>query len=111
MPYSDIKDNKTPWKKLPDNKAIFHQQKEGNENNEKWVHPDGYENVFKDACHISDDDVTNMATYNYFNDDTLWGIADVVPYYILGNSPSDMFTTDRFTTTWDKVIKPKLGIK
>ena len=40
-----------------------------------------------------------MGTYNYINNSTSTighGLVDVVPYFIFGNTPSDMFTTDRF---------------
>jgi hypothetical protein len=79
----------------------------GDENNRKFVHPNGSEAVFKGICKVTDD--ANMATYNYFNPDTLWGIphliTDVIPYFIFGNTPSDMFTIDRFITTWKYLTK------
>ncbi|WP_108946994.1 hypothetical protein [Shewanella halifaxensis] len=72
----------------------------GNENNRKFVSPDGHsEAVFgSNSCLVTDD--KNGGTYNFAGPRTLGGVPhavlDVAPYFIFGNSPSDMFTTDRF---------------
>ena len=103
--YSDVTGQTSLWKQLPDNQAIFHQMGEGNEENEKYVNPDGREMIYKPlsnntASLVIDD--TNLGTYNYVHPDGSLlnaighGILDVTPYMIFGNTPSDMFTVERF---------------
>ncbi len=101
------------WKLLSSDESIYHRMGKGNENNLKFVSSDGHKEMVLDEnnCPVKDD--KNMATYNFFGPRTLLGVphfvADVIPYYVLGNTPSDMFTSDRFTTTgvhlWNKALK------
>jgi len=96
------------WERLPQEKSIYHQMGTGNEGNIKFVSPDGghSEAVFT-ANGYPITDSTNMATYNFFGPNYGGGIphglADVVPYFIFGNTPSDMLTGDRFKTTWNEI--------
>ena len=87
-----------PWALQSDDKSIFHRMGEGNENNNKYVHPNGSEAVYNTKDELITNSL-NMGTYNYINNSTSTighGLVDVVPYFIFGNTPSDMFTTDRF---------------
>jgi len=91
----------TQWQKLPTVQSVFHQMGLDNKNNEKFVSPDGHsEAVFKAGYLITDP--INQGTYNFFSPNFLFGIphtlTDIIPYFIFGNSPSDMFTSDRFKT-------------
>ena len=89
--------------------SIYHTMGPGNENNRKFVSPDGHsEAVFNSSdCLVTDS--ANMGTFNFFGPRTLGGvphlIADVLPYFVLGNSPSDMFNIDRFSTTIQHLSK------
>ena len=92
------------WTLLSPNQSIYHTQGPGNEGNQKFVSPSGHsEAVFNGQCLVTDP--TNVGTFNFAGPDFLWGVPhfllDVLPYYPLGNSPSDMFSLDRFRTTWD----------
>ena len=73
----------------------------GNENNIKFISPDGHgEAVFNPDGTLVTDPV-NMGTYNFNSPNELLGVPhfvnDVLPYYVWGNSPEDP------TTTWDLV--------
>ena len=103
------------WTRLPPNESIYHTQGQGNEGNLKFISRDGghSEAVFTSAgCPVTDS--TNGPSYNFADPNLLGGvphgIVDVLPYMVFGNTPSDMFTGDRFRTTWGKVIAPKLDM-
>ena len=92
------------WEKLPPHQSIYHTQGAGNEGNAKYVSPrGGHKEAVLDAKgnHVVDD--TNKATFNFFGPNTLGGIphavTDVVPYFLLGNSPRDMVSPKRLVTT------------
>jgi RHS repeat-associated protein len=83
------------WTRLEADKSIYHTMGAGNENNSKWVSPDGhYEGVFDgDGNPVTDPAV--MATYNYQSptENPIGHVMeDVLPYYFLGNSPDDPTT-------------------
>lgn len=101
------KEAQASWTKMSPEKSIYHTQVNAeNPNaagNQKYVSPNGHSEAVFSACGNSVTTPTNMATFNYFAPDFLWGIphgiTDVAPYVFLGNTPSDMFTKDRFITT------------
>jgi RHS repeat-associated protein len=88
------------WQELPYDQSIFHKMGPGNEGNRKFISPDGHSEVVftSNGCLVTDP--LNAGSFNFFGPNFLWGIPhgifDVVPYMFLGNSPSDMFTSDRF---------------
>ncbi|MBP1992920.1 RHS repeat-associated core domain-containing protein [Paenibacillus eucommiae] len=87
------------WRKLKDSESIYHRIGFGNENNAKYVSPSGnMEGVYDQKGNFVTDPV-NMGTYNFKGPDDAGGHTkyDVIPYFILGNSPNDP------TTFWDKV--------
>ena len=94
---------KAEWTKLDRVESIYHQMGSGNENNEKFVSPNGHNEVVynENGCLVTDE--ANQGTYNYAGPRTLGGlphvVLDVIPYMIFGNSPSDMFNMQRFETT------------
>ena len=77
--------------------------------NRKLISSDGNsEDIFdENGCVVTDS--RNIGTYNYFSPNTLYGIphviTDVVPYYVFGTSPSDMFTKARCKTTLEHLTK------
>lgn len=93
------------WTELTPKESIFHRMGPGNENNRKFISPDGH----SEAIFRPDDsggqptlvlDSANLGTYNFFGPRFLFGIThaifDVIPYFVFGNSPGDMFNLDRF---------------
>lgn len=99
-------DDVSGWTELTAKESIFHQMGAGNEHNRKFVSPDGHsEAIFRPNDSGEDptlvNDPANYGTYNFFGPRFFYGIThglfDVVPYFIFGNSPSDMFNLDRFT--------------
>ncbi|ARN56995.1 hypothetical protein STSP1_01388 [Sedimentisphaera salicampi] len=80
------------WRKLSGAKDNYHQQGQGNENNQKWVSPSGKCEVVYDSTgqNIVTDPV-NMGTYNFFPDTEPMNHLnyDVLPYIRWGNSPDD----------------------
>lgn len=100
--FADVAD----WTKLTPEESIFHQQGEGNEQNMKFVSPDGRsEAVFRPGIAGGEPelvtDVTILGTYNFFGPRFAFGIFhgifDVVPYFLFGNAPADLFNMGRFT--------------
>lgn len=88
------------WTKLPDYQSVYHQIGKGNETNSKYVSPDGkMEGVYDKEGRLVTDPV-NAGTYNFEPPTNSSGHTklDVLPYYILGNSPRDT------TTIEDRVI-------
>jgi hypothetical protein len=97
---ASFEDARRNWRELPANKSIFHRMGPGNEQNRKFVSPVGFhEVVFKPTGELVTDPL-NEGTFNYFPENWAAGIPhglfDVLPYFILGNSPYDWFTLDRF---------------
>ncbi|RKH72391.1 RHS repeat-associated core domain-containing protein [Corallococcus aberystwythensis] len=98
VPYADLAANN--WHKMSAAESVFHRMRAGNENNEKYISSDGKcEAVYKDGKLVTDP--LNVGTYNYIAPvDDLGraghGLVDVLPYFIYGNTPYDMFTLDRF---------------
>ncbi len=111
------KDAQASWTKMSPGESIYHTQVNAVDpngaGNEKYVSPNGNSEAVFSACGSLVTNPTNQASYNYFSPYLLGGIphgiTDVIPYYIFGNTPSDMLTSDRFKTTWNKVIEPKLN--
>jgi uncharacterized protein RhaS with RHS repeats len=105
-PVSDIKDVRD-WTEMERDKSIYHQMGSGNENNRKFVSPDGHSEAVFDSCDNLVTDPANQGTYNFFGPDNavMHGITDVLPYFIFGTSPSDMFNPQRFTTTYDHLTR------
>ncbi len=94
--YSEAKKD---WTLLTPEKSVYHRMGPGNENNQKFVSPDGRsEMVFYPDGTIVIEPV-NMGTYNYSSPDNWAGHFgdDVVPYWIWGNSPDDP------TTLWERL--------
>jgi RHS repeat-associated protein len=106
-----LEDAKKSWTEMPPEKSIWHRMGPGNEGNRKFVSPSGHsEAVFdKNGCPVTDS--LNEGTFNFAPPDLLWGLPhaalDVAPYFVLGNSPGDMFTTERFTAPFSKGVPPK----
>lgn len=101
---STIEDVKE-WTELTPGESIFHRMGPGNENNRKFVSPDGHsEAIFRPnpagapPTLVLEPD--NLGTYNFFGPRFFFGIAhaifDVLPYFIFGNTPADMFNSARF---------------
>ncbi|MFA5905541.1 MAG: RHS repeat-associated core domain-containing protein, partial [Desulfobacula sp.] len=101
-------DARKTWEKLHPDKAIYHRMGKGNENNEKYISSSGHsEAIFTPDGKLVTDSA-NMGTFNFFPPNILWGIPhgimDVIPYFVLGNTPGDMFNPDRFTTSWNHLF-------
>ncbi|OGT94342.1 MAG: hypothetical protein A2298_00275 [Gammaproteobacteria bacterium RIFOXYB2_FULL_38_6] len=101
-------DARKTWEKLPADKAVYHRMGKGGENNEKYISPSGHsEAIFSPDGKLVTDSA-NKGTFNFFSPNILWGIphgiADVIPYFILGNTPDDIFNSDRFTTSWQHLF-------
>lgn len=84
------------WIKLPPEKSVYHQLGPGNENNVKYVSPDGHHEAVFDSSGSPVEDPKNVATYNVCSPNGIEGIChaawDVAPYYLWGNSPGDETT-------------------
>jgi len=82
---------------------------EGNEDNLKYVSEDGHHEAVFDCYGNLVVDPLNMGTYNYFGPRDLKGIphaiADVLPYMLFANGPSDFATTHRFKALWNAATK------
>ena len=93
------------WTKLPDEKSIYHTMGPENEDNTKWISPEGnHEGVFNgDGNPVTDP--ANEATYNHSDPNSVNAghiVLDVVPYYLWGNSPEDPTNLyERLTATYD----------
>ncbi len=92
------------WKKMSDAESIYHRHGVGNEHNEKFISPDGhYEVVFRNRELVKDP--ANLGTYNIIAPIGFWGnighvYADVLPYWMWGNTPDDP------TPFWNRVNGP-----
>jgi len=93
------------WTLFAPDKSIYHTMGPGNEDNRKFVSPDGHSEAVFDISGSLVTDSANAGTFNFFDPELLGGvphaITDVAPYFVLGSSPSDMFNPQRFTTTYD----------
>jgi RHS repeat-associated protein len=70
----------------------YHQQGVGNEENKKFVSPDGHSEAIFDYMNNPVTDALNMPTYNRADPTSNpigHTILDVIPYVIWGNSPDD----------------------
>lgn len=102
---SDVND----WTELTPGESVFHRMGPGNENNRKFVSPDGRSEAVFDSCGNMVTDPANEGTYNFFGPRTLGGVPhgifDVIPYYVFGNSPGDMFNPDCFIKTYELLTR------
>lgn len=99
------------WQLLPVGQSAYHMMGPGNEANAKYVSKNGHsEAVINPITNTHVTDPRNRASFNYFSPHVAKGIphaiADVVPYMLLGNSPRDMLTADRFKAT-AKAVKSR----
>jgi RHS repeat-associated protein len=101
---SDVND----WTELTPSESIYHSMGPGNEGNRKFVSPNGRSEAVFNCQDKLVTDSANMGTYNYFGPRFLGGvphgIADVIPYFIFGNTPADMFNPQRFIATYDHLV-------
>ena len=95
------------WSQMTPQMSKYHQIGTGNEDNLKFVSPDGHSEAvfYPDGTIVTDP--SNMATYNYYSPYELYGIPhffnDMLPYYIWRNSLEDPTTIqDLFTATFTK---------
>ncbi len=104
-------DDVSSWTELTPGESIFHRMGPGNEKNLKYVSPNGHsEAVFKPCKNGGEStlvtDPLNYGTYNFFGPRFLLGIPhgifDILPYFVFGNSPSDMFNSHRFRALFNK---------
>jgi len=91
------------WEKMSDAQSIYHRHGAGNEKNEKFISPDGHsENVYRNQELVKDP--ANLGTYNFIAPRGFGNIghffADVLPYWIWGNTPDDT------TPFWNRVTGP-----
>lgn len=94
------------WTELGRGEDVYHRQGEGNDGNRKFVSEDGHHEAVFTVCGKLVTDSRNRGSFNFFGPRShpwLHTIFDVLPYIALGNTPRDMFRTDRFKTT-GKVI-------
>lgn len=109
-PVSDITDVQD-WTELTPEESIYHRMGEGNDGNRKFVSPNGRSEAVFDCNDDLVTDPANAGTYNFFGPRFMGGVphgvTDVIPYYIFGTSPSDMFNPQRFTTTYDHLTQEK----
>src|SRR5262249_45863219 len=86
------------WRELYGDEMALHNMG-GATGNRKFISPNGHCEVVYKANGQIETNPLNMGTYNKYDPQLhpwLPGIFDVLPYMILGNSPEDMFTTDRW---------------
>ena len=109
-PVSDITDVQD-WTELTPEESIYHRMGEGNDGNRKFVSPNGRSEAVFDCNDDLVTDPANAGTYNFFGPRFMGGVphgvTDVLPYYIFGTSPSDMFNPQRFTTTYEHLTQEK----
>ena len=69
---------------------------EGNDGNRKFVSPNGRSEAVFDCNDDLVTDLANAGTYNFFGPRFMGGVphgvADVLPYYMFGTSPSTCLT-------------------
>ena len=86
----DYETTKETWDSSVDPR--YHQQGCRNEGNIKFVSPDGRSETIFNSNHIPLNDPLNRGTYNYadpLTDPIGHFFKDMIPYYLLGNSPDD----------------------
>lgn len=109
------------WASVGDDKSTYHRHGVGNEGNLKFVNDDGREVVYNPESGNVVDDAQNGGTYNFgvcqsflnVLGCTAHSFADVLPYWLWGNSASDrtpvrnrVFGPDRKASggnTWEEV--------
>lgn len=112
VPQTESQAIKRNWTPMKLSESVFHSQGEGMLNR-KYVSPDGrYEAVYDDdGCF--DDDPLNEGSYNFASprDEPIKHVfLDVLPYYLLGNSPSDPSTiSSRVNVTMQAVCLKQMG--
>lgn len=84
----------TTWTPMPDSQSRYHRGGPGGRYNSKYISPDGHSEVVFDRNWNVVTDVSNQGTYNYSSPGGLWGnighiFRDMVPYWLLGNTPDD----------------------
>ena len=96
VPQTEADVKQQGWIRMKPEESIYHQIGDGNENNVKYISPDGkMEGIYKDGKLVNDP--INAGTFNYEAPTGIAGkighfIVDVIPYYIYGNSPDDSTT-------------------
>ena len=101
LPSSPAEAEKQGYHKMDENKDVYHEQGTSTNcdpsKNNKYISEDGSkEVVYNDKGEIVTDAV-NLGTYNYANPESApveHFLKDVVPYWILGNTPNDPSTFD-----------------
>ena len=92
------------WKCLTRSKSVYHNR--NGASNSKYVSPDGhFEAVFDSSGNLVTDSY-NVGTYNIYGPDNAIGhfVYDMLPYYLLGNSPDDAFNYwDRIKATCESI--------
>lgn len=101
------------WIELSEKMSALHQNfTEDGVKNSKWISPDGHKEVVftginkRITSHVEDE-----GTYNFYSPKTNkigHLMADVLPYYMWGNSPED---TTRIRDRVDQTIKNCLNVK
>lgn len=80
------------WRRLPDSQSVYHQHGEAGRTHRKYVSTDGghHEAVYNQDGELVTDP-QNLGTYNFVGPDDAMGHfkADVLPYWVWGNSPED----------------------
>ena len=92
------------WTELPPSQSVWHQIGPGNENNIKFVSPDGSDEVVYNPNGSSDPNqwtrITNplnYGTYNYGTNPVTHTLLDILPYWAFGNTP------DAPQTIWQRI--------
>ncbi|ASJ76272.1 RHS repeat-associated core domain-containing protein [Granulosicoccus antarcticus] len=97
------------WTQLTRNESIYHRMGEGNDGNRKFVSPNGRSEAVFDCDDNLVITAANGGTYNFFGPRFLGGIphgiADVLPYFVFGTSPVDMFNPQRFIVTYNHLTQ------
>ena len=91
LPESPEAAKKRNWELLSPAKSVYHNMNGGK--NQKYVSPDGHLEAVYDQCGELVTDPYNMGTYNIYGPDDKLGhfVFDMMPYYLIGNSPDDAF--------------------
>jgi hypothetical protein len=96
------------WELLPPEKSIYHRMGPDNEDNKKYVSPDGQCEAVYDKNGNLVTNPENVGTYNFYPPNNGLGhfLADVLPYYFFGNSGYDTTTQlDMVTVTASYYLK------
>lgn len=100
------------WTKLKPSESVYHQIGYGNENNAKYVSPNGKMEAVYNLRGNLVNDLANVGTYNYSPPSDAIGhmLNDVIPYYLLGNSPDDITSgSDKIWVTLRAIILKTQG--